>query len=274
MKVLITDRNGIIINYLIKELNSLGGFDVFFFDDDLDVTNKSALYGFVRKIKPDIIIHNLEYSDVEKAEKDQVNALLINELTTKFLAELAVEINAKIVYISTAYVFSGTKNTPYEVHDDREPLSIYGHSKNDGEKKIRKCPKHFIIRTSWLFDGKNDFVSKVLNMAKTSGEVVLDYDQVGSPTYAGDLAKLICQMIQTDRYGTYHATNEGSCSIVDFAKGILSSLNIKANVTVKETSGKQLGIHPLNITLSKNSLIDRGFSLLPSWEESLTNSLK
>ena len=283
MKILVTGVKGQLGYDCVKELNKRGYKDILGIDiEDLDITDEAKVLEYLKSYKPDVVMHNAAYTAVDKAELNYDDCYKVNVLGTKYIAEACKEIGAKMVYISTDYVFDGTKDRIYEVNDKTNPISVYGKTKLDGELAVKSIlEKYFIVRISWVFGiNGNNFIKTMLRLAslgKTELNVV--DDQVGSPTYTADLAVLLCDMIETDKYGTYQATNEGYCSWYEFAKKIfeLSNINIKVNhVTTKEylQMVTQQAKRPMNSRMSKDSLDKAGFKRLPSWGNALERYLK
>ncbi len=244
--------------------------------DDVDITSEEAVKDYFEKANFDVLIHCAAYTAVDKAEEEKDLCYAINAKGTENLAKICRDKNAAIIYISTDYVFSGEGDEPFETDDEKSPLSVYGKSKYEGEKAVMNlCEKHFIVRTSWVF-GEQDrnFIATMLRLSETRDEVNVVCDQVGSPTYSNDLALLITKMAQTEKYGIYHATNEGFCSWYELAKKTFDykKIPIKVNPVTSEeyiTSAKR----PKNSRLSKKSLTDAGFSLLPPWENAVERYL-
>lgn len=283
MKILVTGVKGQLGYDCIKELTKRGYTDILGIDiEDLDITDKIKVLEYIKSYKPDVVMHNAAYTAVDKAELNYDDCYKVNALGTKYIAEACKEIGAKMVYISTDYVFDGTKDGIYEINDKTNPISVYGKTKLDGENFVKSLiDKYFIVRISWVFGiNGNNFIKTMLRLAsmgKTELNVV--NDQIGSPTYTADLAVLLCDMIQTDKYGTYQATNEGYCSWYEFSKKIfeLSNINIKVNpVTTKEylQMVTQQAKRPMNSRMSKDSLDKAGFKKLPNWENALERYLK
>lgn len=276
-KIMVTGVNGQLGYDVVRELKSRHYTNVIAIDiDDLDITNEMDVKNFVFKHKPDIIMHNAAWTAVDKAEEFPDKVYSVNALGVKYLTEVAKEIDAKFMYISTDYVFDGKGETPFEVNSQKKGLSIYGKTKSQGEDfVISNLKKYWIIRISWVFgENGNNFIKTMLRLAKNGKtELNIVSDQIGSPTYTSDLAKLMCDMIETNKYGIYHATNEGFCSWCEFAKYIFEVAgysNIKVNpVTTEEYKrlNPNQADRPLNSRLSKKSLIDNGFDLLPSWQD-------
>ena len=283
MKVLVTGFNGQLGFDCVKELNKRGYKDIKGIDiSDLDITNKDDLFNYIKSYKPDVIMHNAAYTAVDKAELNYDDCYKVNSLGTKYIAEAAKEINAKMVYISTDYVFDGNKDGIYEINDQTNPLSIYGKTKLLGEGFVKSSlSKYFIVRISWVFGiNGNNFIKTMLRLANEGKkELNVVNDQIGSPTYTADLAVLLCDMIETEKYGTYHATNEGYCSWYDFAKKIFELANKDIVVNPVNTEEylklvKQQAKRPMNSKMSKLSLVKAGFNRLPSWENALERYLK
>lgn len=231
----------------------------------------------VLSYKPNAIIHAAAYTAVDKAESEKELAFKINSDATLNLAKTAKDIDAKFVYISTDYVFGGTGENFYEISDEKNPLNIYGKSKLMGEEAVLKTlEKYFIVRISWVCgkNGKN-FVKTMLNLSKKHSELKVVADQIGSPTYTLDLAKLLVDMIQTEKYGIYHATNEGVCSWAEFAEEIFKLANKNTKVIKIPTEDyKTPAARPKNSKLSKKSLDLNGFNRLPHWKDALKRYLE
>lgn len=262
---------------VVKELNKRNIPCIGIDKAELDITDKNAVLSFFEEQRPDAVIHCAAYNAVDNAESDAESCGTVNIYGTENIAAACAKTGAKMMFFSTDYVFSGEKNGEYEVWDKKEPLSVYGRSKSRGEDKIAEhTDKYFILRISWLFGlNGNNFVKTMLRLSKTNKELNIVSDQVGSPTYTKDLARLICDMIVTEKYGTYHATNEGFCSRAEFAEKIfeLAGRDVRVNrVTTEEYSAE--AARPLNSRLSKCSLDSAGFSRLPNWEDALERYLK
>ena len=277
MKILVTGVKGQLGFDIVRELNERGYTDVRGIDiEDLDITDEQAVKKYIEEYKPDVIMHNAAWTAVDKAEDEQELCYKVNVLGTKYLAESAKNVGAKIVYISTDYVFDGEGENYFEVNDKKAPLSVYGKTKYQGELEVQKNEKHFIVRISWVFgiNGKN-FVKTMLGLAETKTELNVVADQIGSPTYTYDLSKLLCDMIETEKYGEYHATNEGICSWCDFAKKIfeIAGVNMKVNAVTSDQYPAKAH-RPKNSRLSKNSLDKAGFNRLPTWEDAVTRYIK
>lgn len=270
MKYLVTGYKGQLGYDIVRELKKRGvsDKDIYPMDiNELDITDRESVMSAVCEIKPDVIFHSAAWTNVDGAEDNYEACEKVNYMGTKNMVDAAKCIDAKIVYISTDYVFDGTKDGLYEVDDKVNPKSIYGKTKCMGEDAVREYLKHFIVRISWVFgiNGRN-FIRTMLKLSETHNELNVVADQVGSPTYTVDLANLLVEMSTTEKYGTYHANNEGFCSWAKFAKYIFESSNIDMEVNEVSTSEyPQKAARPLNSKLSKKSLDDNGFSRLPDW---------
>ena len=239
MKVLVTGIKGQLGFDICNELAKRGiehqGID----RDECDITNKQAVFDYIYNYAPDVVVHCAAYTAVDRAESEEHICRRVNRDGTEYIALACKTINAKLVYISTDYVFNGEGDKYFEVNDAAGPLNIYGLTKLEGEEQIKKIlDKYFIIRTSWVFGvNGNNFINTMLRLASGNKELKIVSDQIGSPTFTYDLAPLICDMIETDKYGTYHATNEGLCSWAEFAEYIfqVAGLNIVVHhITTEE----------------------------------------
>ena len=244
MKYLVTGYKGQLGYDVVRELKkrNIADSDIYPMDiNDMDITNRDEVMTKVNEIKPDVIFHNAAWTNVDGAEDMKEACEKVNYLGAKNMADAAKTVGAKIVYISTDYVFDGTKDGMYEIDDKPNPLSVYGKTKYQGEEAVRDYEKHFIVRISWVFgiNGKN-FIRTMLKLSESRDELNVVADQVGSPTYTVDLAKLLVDMVNTEKYGTYHANNEGFCSWAEFAKYIFDSSNIKMKVNPIPTDRKSV----------------------------------
>lgn len=273
MKVLVTGVNGQLGYELLKELNKKGYTDVLGVDRNvMDITNQEQVNEVILNYNPDVIFHCAAWTAVDKAEDEKEACYNVNVNGTKYIAEAANKIDAKVIYCSTDYVFDGTKEGLYETDDQINPKSIYGITKYQGEEIIRKTvKKHFIVRISWVFGiNGNNFVKTMLKLAETRNELTVVADQYGSPTYTVDLAKLLVEMSETEKYGTYHANNEGYCNWAEFAEYIFKTNNKEVNVKhITSEEYPQKAYRPRNSKLSKKSLDDNGFERLPSWKDAV-----
>ncbi|QSZ27773.1 dTDP-4-dehydrorhamnose reductase [Aceticella autotrophica] len=244
MKLLVTGAKGQlgmqIHSILDKGKSELGEIDDLYIDaeiryvshDELDITNLKDVNEYIDKYKPDIIINCAAYTNVDKCEGDTDNAFKVNAIGPRNLAIAAQKISAKLLHVSTDYVFSGIGNIPFKEYDIPQPVSVYGETKLLGEQYLREnCNKYFIVRTAWLYGkyGKN-FVYTIMNAAKEKGHLEVVNDQRGNPTYAEDLAYHILKLVLTDEYGIYHCTGNGECSWYDFACKIIEYAGIKCTI--------------------------------------------
>jgi dTDP-4-dehydrorhamnose reductase len=276
MKILVTGFNGQLGYDVVLEGLKRGFIMNGTVREDLDITVEEDVYKYVKKINPDAIIHCAAYTAVDKAEDDQETCWNVNVDGTKYMANAAKEVNAKFMYISTDYVFNGEGETPFKETDKPSPIGYYGLTKYEGEEVVKQqMDKWFIVRISWVFGiNGNNFVKTMLRIAETRNELSVVGDQIGSPTYTSDLAKLLIDMIQSDKYGSYHASNEGFCSWADFAKEIFrqADKNIRVN-SISTEEYPTRAVRPKNSRLSKQKLVDQGFDLLPTWQDSVKRYL-
>ena len=277
MKYLITGGTGQLGHDIVKELISRGELNYLApTTKEMNITNKDEVEKVILGFKPDIIFHCAAYTAVDKAEEDRENCYNVNVNGTKNIVEVAKRINAKVVYISTDYVFDGTKKTEYETEDITNPINYYGYTKLLGEKEVQQLNDYLIVRISWVFgeNGKN-FVKTMLNLAETKTELSIVSDQIGSPTYTKDLSKLLLDMIENNKKGLFFATNEDFCSWYEFAEYIfkINNINIKLNKVLTKDY-KTLAKRPLNSKLSKNKLDEEGLTRLPSWQDATSRFCK
>ena len=248
----------------------------------LDITDKEAVRKTIAGIRPDAIIHCAAWTAVDAAEEEANRAKVdaINHLGTSYIAEAAKEVDAKMVYLSTDYVFSGEGERPWQPDDKNyAPLNVYGASKLAGELAVSgTLTKYFIVRIAWVF-GKNgnNFIKTMLNVGKTHDTVRVVNDQIGTPTYTLDLARLLVDMIETEKYGYYHATNEGGyISWYEFTKEIYRQAGLDTKVIPVTTAeyGLSKAARPFNSRLDKSKLTAAGFIPLPDWKDALSRYLR
>lgn len=240
--------------------------------EDFDITNQQMTHDFIVNCRPDAVVHCSAWTAVDAAEDNLDKVKAVNTDGPRNIALACKEIGAKMVYISTDYVFPGNGEEFYEPEDPTGPKSAYGATKLGGELAVKEVmDEHFIVRISWVFGiNGNNFVKTMLRLSETRDELGVVCDQIGSPTYTADLAPLLCDMIVTEKYGTYHATNEGICSWAEFAEEIfrLAGKSVKVNhILTKDYPVK--AIRPLNSRMSKQKLEDMGFHRLPTWQDAL-----
>lgn len=278
MKILVTGYKGQLGYDVVNEATKRGikaiGVDI----DEMDITNKEQVEEVIKDGNYDAVIHCAAWTAVDKGEEpelfDKVRA--VNALGTKYINDVCKELNIPIMYFSTDYVFNGEGTEPWNEYDEFEPLNVYGITKGEGEKYVLENPKHFIIRIAWVF-GKNgnNFIKTMLRLGKERGAVSVVNDQIGLPTYTYDLARLVVDMIQTEEYGTYHATNSGDfISWYDFAKEIFRQAGMDVEVTpVDSTQFPAKAKRPHNSRMNQTELDKHGFTRLPAWQDALSRYL-
>lgn len=295
MKVLVTGTSGQLGYDVMMELKKRGhigvGADRADSDADfehvvLDITDKEKVNEVVAEVKPDVIVHCAAWTNVDGAE-DPANrnvVMAVNVEGTANLAAAAKAVDAKFMYISTDYVFNGQGEKPWQPDDKNyAPLNVYGESKLNGELEVAKAlDKYFIVRIAWVFgkNGKN-FIKTMVELGKTHPELTIVSDQVGTPTYTFDLARLLVDMIETDKYGYYHATNEGGyISWAEFAEEIFKQAKMDVKVIPVTTeeyeakAGKTVAKRPFNSRLDKSKLVENGFTPLPTWQDAVKRYLE
>jgi len=243
----------------------------------MDITDKAQVEAILTEQKPDAVIHCAAWTAVDAAEEEEnrEKVYAINVDGTKYIAESCKAIDCKMAYISTDYVFSGEGSEPWEADcKDYAPLNVYGQSKLNGEKAVSETmEKYFIVRTAWVFgENGNNFVKTMLRLAEKYEEIRVVNDQIGTPTYTYDLARLLVDMVETEKYGYYHATNEGGyISWYEFAKEIFNQAGLKMKVipVTTEEYGLSKAKRPFNSRLDKQKLIQNGFTPLPTWIDAL-----
>ena len=273
MKILVTGVNGQLGYDVMNELAKRGiegvGTDV----DNMDVTDAAACQRVIKEVGPDAVMHCAAYTAVDAAEENVELCRKINGEGTRNIAEVCRELDIPMMYISTDYVFDGQGERPWEPDDERHPLNVYGQTKYEGELAVEELlDKYFIVRIAWVFgvNGKN-FIKTMLRLGRERGKVSVVNDQIGSPTYTYDLARLLADMIQTEKYGRYHATNEGLCSWYEFACEIFRQAGMAdVKVTPVDSSGfPAKAKRPFNSRMSKEKLTENGFERLPAWQDAL-----
>ena len=245
--------------------------------NELDITDKNAVNEFFQSRKIDTFIHCAAFTAVDVAEDNPELCYRVNTEAVKYLVDACKKHDVKFIFISTDYVFSGQKEGVYYPDDKPSPISIYGKSKADSEAYIQEnLEKYYIVRISWAFglNGKN-FVRTMLRLGKEKPSISVVSDQIGSPTYTKDIAPLLVDMSQTDKYGVYHATNEGYCSWADFTRYILERAGLTAEVKdILTIDYPTKAARPMNSRLSKDKLEENGFSRLPSWQSAVERYLQ
>ncbi len=258
MKVLVTGVNGQLGYDVVKELKQRGHQAVGVDRKEMDLTSTEQIKECIETVKPEAIIHCAAYTAVDKAEDEEELCRRVNAIATKEIAEYAKKLDIPMIYISTDYVFDGTKDGEYTEQDTPNPINVYGKTKYEGEVYVQELlEKYYIVRISWVFgENGNNFIDTMLRLAKDRDEINVINDQVGSPTYTKDLAPLLVDMIETDKYGVYHVTNEGYCTWYEFAKEIfrIADVDIKVNpITTKEYPTK--AVRPMNSKMSKEKFM-------------------
>ena len=282
MKVLVTGVKGQlgfdVVNELTKRGHEAAGVDI----AEMDITDKDSVDAVISRVQPQAVIHCAAWTAVDAAE-DEENIPKVREVNatgTQNIADACKKIDAKMMYISTDYVFDGQGTTPWQPDcKDYKPLNVYGQTKLEGELAVANTlDKYFIVRIAWVFgvNGKN-FIKTMLNVGKTHDTVRVVNDQIGTPTYTYDLARLLVDMIETDKYGYYHATNEGGyISWYDFTVEIYKQAGYTTRVIPVSTQeyGLSKAARPFNSRLDKSKLIENGFKPLPTWQDALARYLK
>jgi len=272
MKVVVTGAKGQLGTDVVHLLADRG-YEVYGYGrEELDITNFDQVKQVITEIRPDVVIHAAAYTKVDLAESESDQAFLINAYGTRNVAVVSEAVGAKLVYISTDYVFDGTATTPYNEFAPTNPLSIYGKSKLAGEQFVRDLhSKFFIVRTSWVY-GKhgNNFVKTMLKLAQERDELMVVHDQVGCPTYTVDLSNCILELIQTEKYGVYHVSNSGHCSWYEFAKAIFEEARIEVKVNPCTTKDfPRPAPRPAYSVFDHMSLRLNGFNDIRHWRKAL-----
>lgn len=277
-RILVTGARGQLGTDVVNELTKRGmeaiGVDL----AEMDITDAEACRRVITESAADAVIHCAAYTAVDAAEDNIELCRNINAQGTRNIAEVCKELNIKMMYISTDYVFNGTGETPWQPDDNREPLNVYGQTKYEGELAVEELVKKFFtVRIAWVFgvNGKN-FIGTMLRLGRERDTVGVVADQIGSPTYTYDLSRLLVDMIQTEKYGRYHATNEGLCSWYEFAVEIFKQAGM-SKVQVTPLGSDEFPVkakRPTNSRISKDKLSEMGFERLPSWQDALDRYLK
>ena len=276
MKVLVTGVKGQLGYDVVNELTKRGieavGVDI----QDMDITDAASVEKVIGKAAPDAVIHCAAYTAVDQAESEPELCQQVNAAATRNIAEICRDIKSKLLYISTDYVFPGEGDRFYEVDAAKGPKNVYGSSKLAGEEAVQAVlAEYFIVRVSWVFGihGRN-FIKTMLKLGEGKTKLTIVGDQVGSPTYTVDLARLLCDMAATDRYGVYQASNEGICSWAQFAQEIFDQAQMPVKVfPVGSEEYPTKAVRPKNSRMSKKSLDQAGFLRLPSWQDALRRYL-
>lgn len=273
MKVFVTGVKGQLGYDVVNELEKRGhtaiGVDI----EDLDITDAAAVEKMITEAAPEAVIHCAAWTAVDAAEDNEEKCRQVNVNGTENIAKVCKKLNCKMMYISTDYIFDGKGTRPWEPDDPvTTPLNVYGQTKYEGELAVRNnVEKFFIVRIAWVFGKGKNFIKTMLNLGKTHDHLTVVNDQYGTPTYTYDLARLLVDMIETDKYGNYHATNEGSyITWYDFACEIFRQAGM--DVAVEPVSSAQYAAkakRPENSRMNKQKLVDNGFEPLPDWKDAL-----
>lgn len=275
--ILVTGASGQLGHDVVEELKRRGlAYDAPT-SAEMDITDQNSVTDWILKSCPSAVIHCAAYTAVDKAEDEADRCYLINAEGTGNIARACLDVGAKMVYISTDYVFDGSGSGPWETGDKTGPLNGYGASKLAGEQIVRAIlDEYFIVRISWVF-GKNgnNFVKTMLRLGESRDALNVVADQWGAPTYTKDLAPLLCDMVQTEKYGIYHATNEGVTNWAEFAKEIFRQAHMECAVhPISTAEYPTKAVRPLNSRLSQRSLDNHGFARLPDWKDALARYLR
>lgn len=277
MRFLVTGVKGQLGHDVMEELALRGhegvGVDV----EEMDITDAQTVERVIKGARADGVIHCAAYTAVDAAEDEPEVCCKVNADGTENIARVCRELDLPMMYISTDYVFDGEGERPWEPQDTCNPLNVYGKSKYLGEVAVQKyLERYFIVRIAWVFGvSGNNFIKAMLNKAKTTDKVTVVDDQVGSPTYTRDLAVLVVDMMETDRYGIYHATNEGICTWYEFAKEIFAQAGIPMEVSpISADEYPAKAKRPHNSRMDKSKLDEAGFRRLPTWQDALERYLK
>lgn len=278
MKILITGAKGQLGIALIAQLQEKKPSYVIIPTDgeQVDITDEQVVHTYIKGERPDVIINCAAYTAVDAAQQDDTKAYAVNALGAKYLAQVSEEIGSKLVHISTDYVFDGLERVHKKEEDAVNPLNIYGKTKWAGEEYVRQCClRHFILRTAWLYGEGNNFVRTMLKLSQTQQELNVVGDQYGTPTYTKDLARVIINLIETEYYGTYHASCQGECSWYDFACAIfrLKEIPIKVNCITTDQFERPAKRPPYAV-LDNDKLQQIGLDTLRHWEEALADYLE
>lgn len=277
MKVLVTGVKGQLGYDVVNELRKRDidpiGVDI----QEMDITDADSVERVITASQADAVIHCAAYTAVDAAEDNQEICHKVNVDGTQNIATVCKKLGIKMMYISTDYVFDGQGTRPWEPDDERHPLNVYGQTKYEGELSIQNTlDQYFIVRIAWVFgvNGKN-FIKTMLNLAETHDHLTVVNDQYGSPTYTYDLARLLVDMIVTDKYGIYHATNEGICTWYEFACEIFRQAGVQVEVEpVSSEAFPAKAKRPSNSRMSKDKLEQNGFRRLPVWQDAVGRYLK
>ena len=276
MKVLVTGVTGQLGFDVMRELNRRGMMCCGAGRREFSLTDSGAAAAYIREYKPDVVIHCAAYTAVDKAEDEPELCRAVNADAVRNIAQICRDIGAKLIYISTDYVFDGQGEHFYEPEDAKGPQNVYGAMKLAGEQAVQEImDRYFIVRISWVFGihGRN-FIRTMLELGKTHDTLTVVGDQFGSPTYTVDLSHLLVDMAQSEQYGVYHATNEGICSWAELAQEAFHQSGMGVKVTpVLSSAYPTRAVRPQNSRMSKKCLDAAGFARLPSWQDAVRRYL-
>ena len=278
MRILVTGVGGQLGHDCAIALKNRGHDVIAPTHSEMDICDRGAVESYFEKNRPEVVVHCAAYTAVDLAEDEPDRCRQVNVDGTRNIADMCRRMDIPMMYFSTDYVFNGTGTEPWRVDDPTDPINTYGLSKRDGEDAVRMLGKHFIIRISWVFgvNGKN-FIKTMVNVGKTHDTVRVVNDQIGTPTYTYDLSRLLVDMALSEKYGYYHATNEGGyISWADFATEIMKQAGKETVIKPVTTAeyGLSKAARPYNSRLDKSKLVREGFEPLPTWQDALTRYLK
>ena len=276
MKLLVTGVKGQLGHDIVNECKEKNieavGVDI----EEMDITDAKKVAEVIKEGNYDAVIHCAAWTAVDKAEDEVELCTKVNVDGTRNIANICKELDIPMMYFSTDYVFDGQGETEWKEYDERDPLNVYGQTKYEGELAVEALEKHFIVRIAWVFGvNGNNFIKTMLRLGKERGAVSVVNDQIGSPTYTYDLSKLVVDMIQTDKYGIYHATNEGLCSWYEFACEIFKQAGMSVEVTPVDSNAFPAKAKRQNNSRMSKAMLDKnGFEHLPTWQDALSRYLK
>ncbi|WP_230397857.1 dTDP-4-dehydrorhamnose reductase [Novisyntrophococcus fermenticellae] len=277
MRVLVTGVKGQLGHDVMNELAKRGHTGIGVDIEEMDITDPKACSDVIKAADVEAVVHCAAYTAVDAAEDHVELCRKVNATGVENIAKVCKDLDLKMMYISTDYVFDGEGTRPWEPDDERHPLNVYGQTKCEGEIAVEQnVEKFFIVRIAWVFgvNGKN-FIKTMLNLGKTHDTVNVVEDQIGSPTYTYDLARLLVDMIETEKYGRYHATNEGLCTWYEFAQEIFKQAGMDVKVLpVSSEEFPSKAKRPHNSRMNKDKLEENGFERLPAWQDALSRYLK
>lgn len=270
-KVLVTGASGQVGSAICELLQSRNIEFLPLTSSDVDITSEDAIKSVIFGYRPNVVIHCAAYTNVDKAEIEEKSlAFDVNTNGTRYIAEACETINSKVIYMSTDYVLNNEEKFELDENEEVNPINWYGYTKLMGEEAIRSTmTKFFILRISWVIGNGNNFIKTMLRLANSNTEVKVVEDQYGSPTFTTDLAPIVLEIMNTEKYGIYNITNEGFCSWADIAEIVFEDAKIDCKVLrVKSDEFMTIATRPKNSRLSKDKLLSQGFTILPNWQDS------